>query len=356
MIERNQINFVINPSALRKGDILLLNTNNPSFQAKIESELDHVAIYMGDSFILEADGLGVVMSSIFSYGFRTENDAIVLRSKNASDAQLDAVVFFARAKLGMEFGGLEMGRVPQYENTESLAVSPYRMICTRLAAQAYHYAGIHLVHNPDYCRPQSFSTSPELERVDNVMLKADEEFRNQVMRRQEEKESGEDAEVQSSLLQKMSELYGCDIQSFVQVLEQGLAHPELDEKAIDVFEGIHYFDNRYHRERKMPWLDSDSGFLEHFPTTDRRMYFLVYQDIHLQKTFYPCVEQNCSALKLLIHLSPDSKLLHYVSDGFCRVLEDLDYIEKRLVDLLELCDRTDHMGCESFLKEKLKDL
>ena len=46
-----------NPPMLKKGDILLINTYNKRMQTRMKSSYDHVALYAGDAFIIESDGV-----------------------------------------------------------------------------------------------------------------------------------------------------------------------------------------------------------------------------------------------------------------------------------------------------------
>jgi len=69
-MKREDIQYAFNTAKLQKGDILLINDYEESLRKKMGgAKYTHAALYMGDAFIMEANGYGVTMNHIFSYGF-----------------------------------------------------------------------------------------------------------------------------------------------------------------------------------------------------------------------------------------------------------------------------------------------
>ena len=67
-MKREDIQYAFNTAKLQKGDILLINDYEESLRKKMGgAKYTHAALYMGDAFIMEANGYGVTMNHIFSY-------------------------------------------------------------------------------------------------------------------------------------------------------------------------------------------------------------------------------------------------------------------------------------------------
>ena len=62
VVPKEEIKFVFNEPVMQPGDILLMNTYESQRRLMPGCQYDHVAIYLGDAFLMEADGTGVVMN------------------------------------------------------------------------------------------------------------------------------------------------------------------------------------------------------------------------------------------------------------------------------------------------------
>lgn len=208
-MKREDIQYAFNTANLQKGDILLINDYEEHLREKMGgAKYTHAALYMGDAFIMEANGYGVTMNHIFSYAFINVDDAIVYRPINVTKESIDNVIFWARAKMGNEFSTREALRTRQYRNTDEKEHEE-RMFCSRLVAQSYEKAGIKLVHNSDYCVPIDFMSTNALEQVPGVLEPVDtEEWRNIIEKKIEERESGDGMIWFSKLFEKLQALYG----------------------------------------------------------------------------------------------------------------------------------------------------
>ena len=86
IIPMEEIKFIFNPYKLLPGDILLMNTYEERLRKKMGCRYEHAAIYIGDAYMMEANGAHVVMTHIYSYAFREEDHACVLRQHTSFSA------------------------------------------------------------------------------------------------------------------------------------------------------------------------------------------------------------------------------------------------------------------------------
>ena len=84
ILKETEIKYIFNPYVLLPGDILLMNTYEEIFREKMKCQYEHAAIYVGNAYFMEANGAHVVMNHIYSYAFREQNHACVLRLKKYS--------------------------------------------------------------------------------------------------------------------------------------------------------------------------------------------------------------------------------------------------------------------------------
>lgn len=314
-MDREQIKYIFNPSVLKKGDILLINTYNERMHARMNSPYDHVALYAGDAFIMESEGGGVALNHLFSYGFQDLNDAVVLRSVCDSDWIREGVIFCAKRIMGMEFGSMEAGRVPELADKEIPAISNNRMFCSRLVAQSYDKMGVQLVKNPDYCTPASFLESEALVRVENALMLATEDDLRIVEIHTKARENAENVEMLVDLFQVMSKVYREDIQAMDQLVGAALNHPEKDDEAVNAMYDTDFY-RRRHEGREIFCLNNKDAFYAKYDTLDRRVWFLLNQQLHLDKTYLPSMSANVMTFSVLAMWHPESKMIAALRDFF----------------------------------------
>lgn len=78
IVPQEEIKYIFNPYNLLPGDILLMNTYEEDMRARMKCKYEHAAIYIGDAFLMEANGAHVVMSHIYSYAFESMNTHVFL--------------------------------------------------------------------------------------------------------------------------------------------------------------------------------------------------------------------------------------------------------------------------------------
>ena len=345
----NDIKFIFNTDNLKQGDILLINSyTEPAIQKRLSCKYDHVAVYMGDAFILEADGLCATMNHIHSYGFRDKEDAIVMRLKDWNQTMIDKVLFCARMKMGMEYGTLSAYyKTLLNDNENKDTVNTNKTYCTRFVAQAYNMAGVNIVKNPEYCIPDDFIHSKYLCEIEDVLTLAEDDEIDLVKKRQSQRKNDV-----ASVFEKLRIVYDDDIQCFDQFLMAAIKHPEKDNDAIHVFEEFQYFDYENQISKSQPWLlGSNADFYDHYTTTEDRLFCLLNQKIHYDKTYLPIFHQNVLVLNIYANFFRSSKLMKYLSNGFKHILDRAKKIRCKLDDLTLFVLERDKQSAEKFIKQ-----
>lgn len=351
MIEKEEIKYAFNSDQLKRGDILLLNIYDERLEEGMGTKYTHAAMYMGDAFILESDSRGVVMNHLFSYGFREKDDAIVLRANNASAEQIENIIFFARTKMGTEFNWREAKKAQKLKDSEEKDISN-KMFCSRYVAQSYAKAGIQIVPNCDYCEPLDFIKSSTLSSIPNVLEEAEPDLINLIWKKSEIRESGKEMNLLTKLLKELRLLYNDpNIQSFEQLIEKGLKKPELDKQCIKIIEESQYFNYRENQKKDYPWIETNEAFAAYYSNTDDRLWFLLNQRLHFEKTFIPIYEQNARMHTLLSILFPSSELLSFLANGFNSVYSESQKDLERIYQLIEFTIDSDKDGCKLFFEK-----
>lgn len=63
--------YVFDSSRLQKGDILLMDTYHEIQRQRMpDDKYLHVAVYIGNAMIVEADGLGTTINHVYSHAFK----------------------------------------------------------------------------------------------------------------------------------------------------------------------------------------------------------------------------------------------------------------------------------------------
>lgn len=346
------IKYIFNTQNLKKGDILLMNTYHRSIQARMNSKYDHAALYMGDAFILEADGLGATMNHIHSYGFYESDDVVVMRLKYWNECFINLILLSARTNMGMEYGSIGTYYRELLNNrsnaNKKIISTDNRTFCFRFVAQAYAKVGIDIVSNPDYCTTDDFVHSEYLCEVENILTPAEDYLIEKVKKRQYEREH--DEALLPSLFEELRGIYEIDIQNMDQFLMAAIKYPEKDDEAIQAFEHLRYFDFNYQTQRRHPWLlGNNMDFYNHYATTDDRLFFLLNQTLHYDKTYLPIFNQNAIILNLYAEKFTSSKLIKYLSDGFNHILECAKDIRDKLHEFTQFVIERDKQSVDEFI-------
>lgn len=350
-----EIKYVFNVAALQPGDILLMNTYHEVQRKVMERAFgsciyDHAALYLGDAFLMEANGLGVVMNHIYSYGFKAEKDACVLRLKQVGLATIENVVYNAKTYMGMEFGSDEAKAVSKNKDTDKEDTSN-RTFCSRLVAQCYSKEGVHLFKNPNYCTPDDYLKCDQLYIVEPSAVPFTEQMAATVMNAQIQRDDFDTATYWAKPFQQFSELYGQDIQTMGQLIAAASRNTDKDGEALDIIESKHLFQPVEDRKTQWPWFDDDEAFFQHFPSTEKLLFFINSQLLHYDLTYMPTFKQNYASNCVAEYMCPQSKVIARIKQGFTVILEEAIYVRKRLAYLYIKTIEKDKEGFDAFVEK-----
>ena len=352
-MEKNDINFIFNSSLLEEGDILLMDTYHARQRAKMpDDRFLHAAIYIGNNFIVEADGLGVIMNKLLIYGFKKQKDACVLRLKQKSNKIDSDIVLWVRKQLGMEYGAREALVVPKKKNTQDKE-SSNRTFCSRLVAQAYENAGVKLVQNSDYCSPDDFLESDGLNIVSNALREVNDETRQCIMNNRNNVDERSFIDFMlPNLLSQMSSVYSVDIQTFDQLIFTAISKSKNDKLASSTLMKQDWMmDPKEQTSFFMPWLDDNEKFLEHFTSTENILFFLYNQFLYYDNTYIPIFRENVVVMTLIRIRCHQSQVIRLIHKQTVKVLNEALRVRKRLEYLYVLIN---HSYKENVLSFKCK--
>lgn len=351
IIPKEEIKFVFNEPIMQPGDILLMNTYESQRRLMPGCQYNHAAIYLGDAFLMEADGTGVVMNHVYSYAFKEKDHGCILRLKKSSPRIIDDALFWIRSRMAMEFGTQQARMVNALKDTNQMEHSN-RTFCSRLVAQAYHQGGIDIVKNPDYCSPDDFLSSDCLERIDSSLLSFTEEMSLTVMNRQKERNNSEWNTCLAEMFQEFSTFYGDDIQTMDQFLVSAVHHTDKDDTAIDLLKKQKWMTPPKEQTKTIwPWFHDDEEFFKHFSTTQDVLFFLGNQFLHYDKTYLPIFRENAMNVWIFSKFRKDSQVVQVIAQHMKDILDEAIAVKKRLEDLYLDTFTKDEKGFLEFCKK-----
>ena len=351
VVPKEEIKFVFNEPVMQPGDILLMNTYESQRRLMPGCQYDHVAIYLGDAFLMEADGTGVVMNHIYSYAFREEMHGCILRQKKSSPRIIDDSLFWIRSRMAMEFGTQQARMVNALKNSDKKDQSN-RTFCSRLVAQAYHQGGIDIVANPDYCLPDDFLLADCLEKIEPSLQPFIEEMTMTVMNGQYERNNSEWNICLAEMFQEFSKFYGDDIQTMDQFLVSAVHHTDKDTAAIELLNKQKWMTAPKEQTKAIwPWFYNNEEFFKHFPTTQDVLFFLDNQFLHYDKTYLPIFRENAMNVWIFAKLRKDSRVVLIIAQHMKDILEEAIAVRKRLENLYIDTFSKDEDGFLEFCKK-----
>lgn len=332
ILTKEEIKYIFNPYKLLPGDILLMNTYEERLRQKTGCKYEHAAIYIGDAYLMEANGAHVVMTHIYSYAFREADHACVLRLKEFSPITLQNIARASRQQMGREYSTLPFLRVRDFKNTDQKD-NGNRSFCSRLVAQSYMEENVAIVPNADYCEPDDFLHSELLEQVPDAVVPFTDEMEKVVMNNQKLREANEIDSPNAELFKSLSQLYDVDIQDLTQFLLASFRNPELDEAAIEIIKASRMFKHMDDVMRDMPWIMDDTDFLNHYKDSDAALHFLYSKMNHYDNTILPCYKElHLQAIAVVMYF-PQSKVAIFLRDYIKKMVEDAVTCRKRFEEL-----------------------
>lgn len=152
----------LNEDVLHPGDIVLTTTTaaiSKVIRTATRSDISHAMVYVQHCSVIDATGEGVHARNTQRILFEEECAIHVLRLRSGISAlELSAVISYMRGRIGTQYSTREavlagLGGAHEWSN---------KQFCSRLVAQAFASAGIHLVTDPNFCSPADIKASPLL--------------------------------------------------------------------------------------------------------------------------------------------------------------------------------------------------
>lgn len=337
IIPKDEIKYIFNPYNLLPGDVLLMNTYDERLREKMGCKYEHSAIYLGDAYLMEANGAHVVMSHIYSYAFRDIEHACVLRLKNSSQYTLENIARKAREQMGRGYiDTRKFLHVRANKNTDKRDDCNLSF-CSRLVAQCYQSAGIELLPNADYCEPDDFMSSDKLEIVENGISSFTDDLATVVINQQKFREEHECDSPNAELFQELSDLYGCNIQDLGQALMPSQTRPKLNDKAIEIIKASRMFKHLDDVKRETPWVLENSQFLDYYSEKVEKALHFIYSGMnHYDNTIIPNYRELHMQMLILANNYPGNSLYVFMKDHITKMVEEAIFFRERLTDLFLL--------------------
>lgn len=334
IVPKEEIRYVFNEYIMLPGDILLMNTYESQRRLMPSCIYDHAGLYLGDTNILEADGLGVVINHVYSYAFKEKNHGCILRLKdNERPKNMQDLITWARGQLGMEYSVHEARRARKQIGIDEKC-NENRTFCSRLVAQAYQQIGINIVGNPNFCSPDEILNSDKLEKLEPSLQEFSEEMCKTVMNGQEQRANSEWNTTLQELFQALGQFYNVDIHTIDQLLIAAINNPDVDEGAVKILKEQRWMISPYEQTKMIwPWFNDDDNFFSHFSSIQDALFFIRNQILHYDKTYLPIFTENNMNTFVMSRIRKDSNVLKEISRQFKCVLDEAIRVRKRLEDL-----------------------
>lgn len=334
--------YVFDSSKLQKGDILLMDTYHEK-QRKLmpDDKYLHVAVYIGNAMIVEADGLGSSINHVYSYAFKKKDDACVVRVKNLNGLFADKIQRYLREDLGREYSTREAIKVNKLKSTGERDVSK-QTFCSRNVAKAFERCSVHLVNNPDYCSPDDLMNSDLVELVDEGICEIEDEVRDIVALHIQQRENPDLSVMPQTLFEgirsflKSKGLSGPEynIQNYSDMLSTISKVPEYDAELAELLKYHSCLtDPKLRTNEYWPWFDSDEDFFNHYTDTRDALFFIYNQIDHYDDVYLPSQRENFVSGVFLSIIREDSKTFKILSDHWKDIYKESIRIRKRIADL-----------------------
>lgn len=164
---------------------------------------------------------------------------------------------FARTQVGKQYSVPEATR-SRFRRTRKTQDASNRQFCSRLVAQAYAYAGLALVPNPDYCYPGDFSASSLLVSVAGGLRAA---LPSEVTFANTESPLDRQTQMTNFILAEVRKLTGADIQTFEQLVPYLIANRQHDHAVCAIVDASGYWEFWRTDIERNPWRYDGWHFL-----------------------------------------------------------------------------------------------
>lgn len=253
--------FILNSTKLRAGDILLTAQDalvSKAVRKLTKSSFSHAMLCVADSSYIHSDADGVHAGNPGRMLFADQASAVVLRLKIANPSSIEKACMFARTQVGKQYSVPEAVK-SKFRRSSDADDESNRQFCSRLVAQAYAFAGVALVPNPAYCYPSDFLVSPLLEQVQGISRLAKEE---EIEFAESSNPLDQQTVSTNYIFQQLRTLAKNDIQTFQQLSDWLIQHPEHDDPVCSIVKKSGYLDLWSTDVERNPWRYDAAIFVE----------------------------------------------------------------------------------------------
>lgn len=252
--------YLLNTNNLQVGDIVLTADDewvSRKIRKHTKGDFSHAMLYVADHGYIHSDSDGVHSGNTQRLLIKDVSHAKAFRLKTVSLTTVEKACLFARSEIGKQYSAPEAG-LSRIMRKSSISEIANRQFCSRLVAQAYKYAGVDLVTNPDYCYPSDIGLSLLLEPVnDPLRLAHPKEIEFAISTNP----LNEQTKTTNSILDKVRKLSGRDIQTYQDVADLLVEAPQYDERVCGILQSSGYLDFWKQDVAKNPWRYSSAAFL-----------------------------------------------------------------------------------------------
>lgn len=241
--------FILDSTMLQPFDIIMEKGDNPRLSAAYNhrngTPYTHAKLYIGMGSYIDASGTGVKSQQVERTLYSSIDDAIVLRyNEELTEGQKAIINSFVRSEIGKEFHTPSCIN-PYVKSSDEHELN--REYCVRLVALAYQEAGINIVSNALYCKPEEFINSTRLTQIDIKLKEANDdnlEYANSecVINKQDT--------ICGNMFELIRHITHADIQTEEQLVDFLIKEPSFDDKIYESIKNDLYFSmlEQYHKD------------------------------------------------------------------------------------------------------------
>lgn len=223
---------------IQPGDIVLTTTParlSQKIRTVTGADISHAMLCVGKSSVIDSTGDGVHARNLERIFLEAGCAGHVLRPLTPLTAdQLRTVISWARAAVGTRYTMLEAGK-----SVLAGFVAGRRQFCSRLVAQAYREADVHLVPDADFCHPGELLRSPLLGEVSDVLRELTTE---QEAYRREAMDHVEAMRESTNVLLRGAREMSSSIESLNDIDAYLMEHPESDDHLVEALKSSRYLE------------------------------------------------------------------------------------------------------------------
>lgn len=327
--------YFLDANKTQKCDILL--TTTLAWPSRLicratESDISHASLMVDSHALIDSTGDGVQARNIHRIEYEDKCSIHLMRFKGTlSNEQKNKIESFARGKIGMRYNTTEAIKSGFVQHR---ILSPKddgrRMFCSRLVAEAYEFAGIKLVDNPQYCTPDDLKNSPSLYEIMDIAIPIPYDISSlkiQSLPNFDEKMR----DVTNDLLSRIRMLDD-SVETLTDIVDFLLKHPEKDGDVLDAYQESGYLTLEDEIFAQTSYLYNSAQFMVHYMEK-----FPKYAKIgHDEDTSR--FEQNLTIYKELYNQT-HFKTFEVLVNLYTKLVEHSDLRKKTCIEVLRSLDK-----------------